>query len=132
VRRWLCGYEWQSKGRRSRSAPLWHTQFEDEELPGGAIIGFRDLLELRVVAAFVQHGVHLSAIRAAIATAAVDFRDDYPLSNRKLLTDGKRIFLQAIEVATRTEKLIDVTHRQFVMPPVIKPSLFEGIDFDSQ
>jgi uncharacterized protein (DUF433 family) len=130
VRRWLCGYTWRRNGRQSTSAPLWQTQYEGEEIPGGAVIGFRDLLELRMVSAFARHGVHLSVIRAAIESAAAHFGDAYPLSNRRLLTDGKRIFMHAVEVATKAEKLIDVTRRQFVMPDIIKPSLFEGIDFD--
>ncbi|MDB5753514.1 MAG: hypothetical protein JWP65_3935 [Ramlibacter sp.] len=130
VRRWLRGYSWKYKDGRSRSGPLWHTQFEREQLPGGMVIGFRDLLELRLVAEFVRHGVHLKVIRATIEAAERHFGQSYPLSNRQFLTDGKRIFLQAVEQATGTQKLIDVVGRQFVFSEVIRPSLYAGIEYD--
>lgn len=129
VRRWLRGYSWKYKDGRSSSGPLWHTQFEHEHLPG-TVIGFRDLLELRLVAEFVRHGVHLKVIRATIEAAERDFGASYPLSNRQFLTDGKRIFLQAMEQATGTSKLIDVVGRQFVFSEVIRPSLYAGIEYD--
>lgn len=129
VRRWLQGYSWKYKDGRSRSGPLWHTQFEDDDLPGGLVLGFRDLLELRMVAEFVKHGVHLKVIRATIEAAAKHFGSCYPLSNRQFLTDGKRIFMEAVEDATGTEKLIDVVGRQFVFSTVIRPSLYAGIEY---
>ena len=129
VRRWLRGYSWKYKDGRSRSGPLWKTQLENEELPGDKVIGFHDLLELRMVAAFVKHGVDLKVIRATIDAAAKDY-GDYPLSNRRFLTDGKTIFMQAVEEATGTTKLIDVRGRQFVFSDVIKPSLYAGIEYD--
>lgn len=130
VGRWLRGYSWKYKDGRSSSGPLWRTQYEGEELPGEKVIGFRDLLELRMVAAFVKYGVHLKVIRATIDAAAKHFGSDYPLSRRKFLTDGKTIFLEAVEAATGTQKLIDVRGRQFVFSAVIKPSLYEGIEYD--
>lgn len=130
VRRWLKGYSWKYKDGRSASGPLWNTLFEHEELPGGSAIGFRDLLELRMVAQFVKHGVHLKVIRATIDAARTHFGSDYPLSNRRFLTDGRRIFLEAVEEATGTERLIDVLGRQFVFSDVIRPSLYAGIEYD--
>lgn len=130
VRRWLKGYSWKYRDGRSSSGPLWHTLYEGEELPGGAAIGFRDLLELRMVAQFVKHGVHLKLIRSTIDAARRHFQSDYPLTNRRFLTDGKRIFLEAVEEATGAEKLIDVVGRQFVFSEVIRPSLYAGIEYD--
>ena len=127
VRRWLQGYGRKYRGEQVRSAPLWRTQLADEELPD-EVIGFRDLLELRLVAAFVKHHVDLRVIRATVDAAAKDF-GDYPLTNRRFLTDGKRIFLEAIEKATGEHKLIDVLRRQFVFGNIIKPSLYAGIEY---
>ena len=132
VRRWLKGHSWKYRDGRSYSGPLWHTQFEDEDLPGERVIGFRDLLELRMVGEFAKHGVDLKFIRATIEAATSDFGSAYPLSNRKFLTDGKRIFLQAVEEATGHEKMIDVLGRQFVFGHVIRESLFAGIDYVGQ
>lgn len=128
VRRWLQGYVRQYKGEKVRSEPLWHTQLQDQELPG-EVIGFRDLLELRMVAAFVRHGVDLKVIRATVDEAARNFGADYPLTNQKFLTDGRRIFLDAIEHATGEARMIDVLSKQFVFSDIIKPSLYAGIEY---
>lgn len=129
VRRWLKGYSWKYKSGRSSSGPLWRTQLEGQDLPGDKVIGFHDLLELRMVAEFVKHGVHLKVIRATIEAATRHFGAAYPLSNRHFLTDGRRIFLDAVEEATGARKLIDVLGRQFVFSEVVRPSLFAGIDY---
>jgi uncharacterized protein (DUF433 family) len=129
VRRWLKGYSWKYKDGRSYSGPLWHTRYEHEDLPGH-VIGFQDLLQLRTVAEFAEHGVHLKVIRATIEAAMRDFESPYPLTDRRLLTDGKRIFMHAIEVATGSEKLVDVVRRQFVFANIIRASLFAGIEYE--
>src|SRR5262249_20769438 len=132
LRRWLKGYSRKSKeGGHAYSAPLWHTDYEGEDLPGERVISFRDLLELRMVAEFVKHGVSLPLIRATIEAAAQDLDSAYPLSTRKFLTDGKRIFMQAIEKATGSEKLVDLQRKQYVFKDIVKQSLFEGIDYES-
>ena len=128
VRRWLQGYARKYKGQKVRSEPLWRTQLAGQDLPG-EVIGFRDLLELRMVAAFVRHGVDLKVIRATVDAAAENFGADYPLTNQKFLTDGKRIFLDAIAQATGEPRLIDVLRKQFVFPDIIKPSLYAGIEY---
>lgn len=128
IRRWLQGYSRKYKGESVRSEPLWRTQLRDEGLPD-EVIGFRDLLELRMVAAFVRHGVDLKVIRATVDAAARNFGADYPLTSRKFLTDGKRIFLQAIERATGEPRLIDVLRKQYVFSDIIKPSLYAGIEY---
>ena len=128
VKRWLQGYERSYKGERVQSQPLWHTQLENEALPG-EVIGFRDLLELRLVAAFVRHGVNLRVIRATIEMAAETFGDSYPLTNKKFRTDGKRIFLEAIETATDETRIVDVLQKQFVFSDIIRPALYEGIEY---
>ena len=131
VRRWLQGYTRKFNHESVRSEPLWRTQLRDEGLPG-EVIGFRDLLELRMVAAFVRHGVDIRVIRATVDAAARNFDADYPLTNRNFLTDGKRIFLQAIEEATGESRMIDVLRKQFVFSDIIKPSLYASIEYGPQ
>jgi len=128
VRRWLQGYSRKYKGDRVRSEPLWRTQLEGHDLLD-EVIGFRDLLELRMVAAFVQHGVDLKTIRATVDEAATSFGATYPLTNQRFLTDGKRIFLDAIERTTGEPRLVDVLRKQFVFSDIIKPSLYAGIEY---
>jgi len=128
IRRWLQGYSRKYKGEIVRSEPLWRTQLRDEDLPD-EVIGFRDLLELRMVAAFVRHGVDFKIIRETVDAAARNFGQDYPLTNRNFLTDGKRIFLDAVEQATGEARLIDVLRKQYVFSDIIKPSLYAGIEY---
>jgi uncharacterized protein (DUF433 family) len=128
IRRWLQGYPRKYKGKNVRSEPLWQTQLGNEGLPD-EVIGFRDLLELRMVAAFVRHGVDLKVIRATVDAAARNFDADYPLTNRKFLTDGRRIFFEAIEQTAGEPRLIDVLHKQYVFSDIVKPALFTGIEY---
>lgn len=128
LRRWVMGYSRRYKDEPVRSLPLWETQLKNEGLPGD-VIGFRDLLELRMVSAFVRHGVDFKVIRATVESASRDFGQTYPLTNKQFLTDGKRIFLQAVEEETGEPRMIDVLRKQFVFSDIIKPSLYAGIEY---
>jgi len=130
VRRWLKGYSWKYKDGLFVSGPLWQLQYtEDEELGHERVLGFRDLLELRTVAKFIEHGVSLKVIRATIEAAA-DYLGKFPLQSRRFLTDGKQIFMEAVARVEDDPLLLDVRKRQFVFDAVIRPSLFEGIEYD--
>jgi uncharacterized protein (DUF433 family) len=128
VRRWLKGYSWKYRDGRSSSGPLWRLQYaDDEDLGREQALGFDDLLELRMVAKFIEHGVPLIAIRATIEAAGE--LGDYPLQKQRFVTDGRKIFLDAVERATGERKLLDVRGRQFVFEDVIRPSLYEDIEY---
>lgn len=130
VRRWLKGYSWKYGDGRRVSGPLWDLQYvDDEELGGEQVLGFHDLLELRTVAKFVEQGVSLKVIRATIEVAR-EYLGDYPLHSRQFVTDGRKIFLEAVERAGEDPKLLDVRGRQFAIDSVIRPSLVQGIEYD--
>ena len=124
----MLGYERKIQGERRFSPPLWPTQLADEGLQQ-AVIGFHDLLELRLVSAFVQHGVSLPVIRATADAARHRFGTAYPLTAQRFLTDGKSIFLEAVENSGET-KLIDMPRRQFVFAEIVKPSLYAAVEYD--
>lgn len=121
VSRWLFGYK--TKNRKSMP-PLWGTQLSDVERK---LIGFRDLMELRMVAAFVRKGVPLRVIRAALEAAKDMFGTDYPLTSQRFLTDGKTVYHEAVEAEGRD--LTDLRRRQIVFSVVVRPSLYDGIEF---
>ena len=54
------------------SPPLWRTQLAEADLTEPTI-GFRNLLELRLVHAFARHGVDLRVIRATAGAARENF-----------------------------------------------------------
>lgn len=133
VRRWLGGYSWRYRDGRSSSGPLWRLQYaDDEELGRERVLGFHDLLELRAVLKFIEHRVPLIVIRATIEAANEAGLGPYPLHTQRFLTDGQRIFLDAVERATGNRKLLDIRGRQFVVDEVIRPSLFAGIEYDTK
>lgn len=125
VRRWVLGYS----RRGTAYPPLWTPEVNAAEL-GEAAIGFRDLLELRLVAAFARHGVSLRVIKTTADFARADFGTEYPLTARRFLTDGKTIFLEAVKSATGDNELLDVPKRQLVFGDIIRPSLYAGIEYE--
>jgi len=129
VRRWLKGYSWKHPDGRRTSEPLWPMQYADDaDLADDQVLSFRDLLELRTVARFVKQGVSLRVVRATIEVAR-EYLGDYPLHSRRFVTDGRKIFLEAVERAGEEAKVLDVRERQFAFESVIRPSLIEGIEY---
>jgi uncharacterized protein (DUF433 family) len=102
----------------------------DEDLAADQVLSFKDLLELRIVARFVSQGVPLRVVRATIEVAR-ETLGDYPLHSRRFVTDGRKIFMEAVERAGDETKMLDVRERQFAFDSIIRPSLIEGIDYGS-
>jgi uncharacterized protein (DUF433 family) len=126
VSRWLFGYNFKNQS----SLPLWETQLsalEDHE----KVIGFHDLLELRIVKAFTEHQVSLRVIRAAIENARSIFSTQYPFTANRFLTDGKSIFYEAMQEHGEP-KLTDLVKRQMVFEHIIRPELYSGIEFTAK
>lgn len=129
VRRWLKGYSWKHSDGHKTSQPLWPLQYaDDDELGNEQVLGFNDLLELRTVARFVELGVSLHVIRATIEVAR-GYLGDYPLHSRRFVTDGRRIFMEAVERVNEDPRLLDVRGRQYALGDIIRPSLLDGIEF---
>ncbi|MDR2990340.1 MAG: DUF433 domain-containing protein [Burkholderiaceae bacterium] len=92
-------------------------------------IGFRDLMELRFVSAFVQAGVDLRVVKETIAAARDLWGTDYPLTAKRFRSDGKEIFESAVDRAGE-EILTNIRRRQIVFTHIIKPSLYAGIEYN--
>lgn len=93
VRRWLRGYEISSPSGVHRSAPLWRGEFaaDGEFLE----LGFRDLMELRAISAFLELEVPWSVVRRAHERAAKLVGHQFPFSTSTFSTDGARVFAEA-------------------------------------
>ena len=137
IHRWLYGYRYKpgKEAPKVFSGPLWQPQVSREEFDS-EVIGFNDLLEVRFVAAFVEHGVPLIVVRRCLETARELFRLDYPLSSGSFKTDGKTIFAEAVakarKEAPKEAALLDLRSRQFVFKEIIRPSLYAGIEYEGQ
>ncbi|MEZ0495986.1 DUF433 domain-containing protein [Sphingomonas sp. IW22] len=125
LRRWLTGYKHDDK----REAALWSPQYEPSE-DDGLLLGFRDLIEARIVAALRAKKIGLPTIRVCMERAREIIGQDRPFSTRSFKTDGKKIFLE-ITRGLDEPQLIDLKHRQGVFSRVVAPSL-DDLDFGDQ
>jgi uncharacterized protein (DUF433 family) len=125
IRRWLGGYRYREGDRAHASPPLW--QPEVPTFGSKVELSFRDLMELRFVHLFLDHGLSLQAIRRAIEKAVVMFGIDRPLSTQRFRTDGRTIFL---EVAGEMDEpaLFDLKRDQYLFHRMVAPS-FRDVDF---
>jgi uncharacterized protein (DUF433 family) len=123
IRRWLFGYSYDHHGPQTEQGPLWRPQYGvDQEEP---LLGFRDLLEARIVRGFRQLHIGLPTIRACLDYARDVVNDDHPFSTRRFKSDGRRLFLEATD-----GRLIDLQQRQHVFRRIVEPS-FVDLDFDA-
>jgi uncharacterized protein (DUF433 family) len=116
IGRWLRGHSVAGQ----HYEPLWQPQIDLGD--DGIFLGFRDLQEVRVAAAFIAGGLSPQRVRRAIELARHLIDDERPLSTKRFQTDGRSIFLQVIEEDGETQ-LIDVFKRQFAFREVIEQSL---------
>lgn len=105
--------------------PLWTSQLINSGFRG---IGFRDLMELRIVKKLREKGASLQTIRQLLKNAKQIFDDDYPLTNPRFLAEGKDIFSDAIKTAgNKKDPLFDPQKRQIILDEIIHPALTKGI-----
>lgn len=128
IRRWLFGYAYDHHGPRTAQPPLWHPQYGvDQEEP---LLGFRDLMEARIVRGLRAMNFGLPTIRECLRRASEIAEDDHPFSTRLFKTDGKRIFLEQMG-SGGDNTLLDLKQRQHVFHQVVAPS-FVGLEFDAE
>ncbi|WP_313555655.1 DUF433 domain-containing protein [Agrobacterium cavarae] len=131
VNRWLRGYKYKRNGEARDIAPLWTTQHKavDDHLE----MGFRDLIELRFVKAFLDAGVGLLAIRNCIEYARECAKDERPFSTRRFQTDGRTIFLESVERSgeqVAEPRMLDLKKKQYVFKQVIERT-FKDLDIEN-
>lgn len=124
IRRWLGGYTFTENGKSRRMPPLWRPQLP--EYDHHLELGFRDLIELRFIKAFMDAGLGLKTIRICLEFARECVKDNRPFSTRRFQTDGQTIFLQSLERSGDAE-LLDLKRRQFVLTGVIERT-FKDLD----
>ena len=127
IRRWLFGYTYDHHGPRTQQAPLWQPQYGvDQDEP---LLGFRDLMEARIVRGLRAMNFGLPTIRECLRQASEIVGDSHPFSTRQFKHDGRRIFLQQM-AGDGSSRLFDLKGRQLVFQRVVAPSLLD-LDFDA-
>lgn len=125
IRRWLSGYAFELNGQRREMPPLW--TLELPEIDGRIELGFRDLIELRFVRAFLEVGLDLHTIRNCLDYAREYVDSERPFSTRRFKTDGRTIFLESLE---RSEgNLLDLKKHQYAFKNVVERS-FRDLDIE--
>ena len=117
LRRWLGG---------SGEDALWRAQHEPDS-DDRLLLGFRDLIEARIVDRLRRLGFSLQSLRVIMQRARDEIGDEHPLSTRHFRHDGQRIYLQITSGLTEP-RLIDLHRRQGVFQSVVAPSL-RDIDY---
>ncbi len=133
VQRWLFGHSYSrhkdGKVVNKQSAALWNPTYSDSGL-AEQVIGFQDLLELRVVHEFVRHGVPLGVVRKCLTAAAEMFGADHPFTRRRFVTDGETIYQDAVRSGTEEGEMLDLKRRQYAFREIIKDALYSGIEYE--
>lgn len=141
IRRWLAGYSYKTEdGETRQMPPLWVPQLPAYEQH--IELGFRDLIELRFVAAFREAGLGILTIRHCLEFARSLVGDERPFSTRQFHTDGRTIFFEFVDQATddavdggnasaREDRgsIVDLKKRQYVFTSVIAQT-FKDLDLD--
>lgn len=125
LRRWLYGYDYDHGDGDVHQPPLWKPQYDLER--DGQLLGFRDLVEARIIHALRKSRIGLPTIRVCIERAKEILGQGHPFSTQAFKTDGKQIFLEITE-GVDEPRLINLRSRQHVFRSVVLPSL-SGIEF---
>lgn len=128
IKRWLGGYEYRRGDRVLEQPPLWISEYSNLD---EFYLGFRDLIEIRFVIAFVRAGLGKNSVRSLLSKARTFVGHEYPLSTQQFQTDGKTLFLEIWDHdrEDRAGHTIDVNNGQHVFRSLISPT-FKDLDFD--
>ena len=124
IRRWLGGYTYTQGDKTVAMPPLWKAQLPAYE--HHIELGFRDLIELRVIKSFIDAGLSVVTVRHCLEYARECANDERPFSTRRFQTDGRTIFLESLR-RTGEDELLDLKDRQYVIKRVIART-FKDLD----
>jgi uncharacterized protein (DUF433 family) len=123
IRRWVKGYDFPGKTGPHHSPAVWPAQWRP--IDGAIALGFLDLVEVRIVSAFLDQGISWKTIRLAANHACKIFQTSHPFATAKFKVDGKSIF------AEHHDDLIDLKDCQLPFRKVVEPFL-RDLEFGAQ
>lgn len=128
IRRWIRGYTYSYRSHLHQSPPVWKRQLPS--VGGSLALGFLDLMEVRFVNAFRDHGVSWKTLRLAAERARRLFDATHPFSTKRFTTDGRSIFAE-LRAETGEASLVDVVRSQYAFRQVLAPYL-HGVEYDEE
>jgi uncharacterized protein (DUF433 family) len=125
IRRWLKGYKFFSGDREHVSPPVWRGQLQPVD--GALALGFLDLMEIRVVDAFLRAGVSWKTLREAERRGSERFRSTHPFCTQRFETDGRSIF---VDIGADSDEpiLLEIINDQAVFDAITSP-FFKDLEF---
>jgi len=127
IRRWAVGYSYRYRGEERYSPPVIATEVAPiDTVP---TIDFSDLMEVRFLNAFREHGVGWKAIRIAAQRAKELLGRHRPFSTRIFKTDGRTILAEIVREAG-DKVLLDLVKSQYAFDRILSPFLYTGLEFD--
>jgi uncharacterized protein (DUF433 family) len=126
IRRWIRGYHFRTSGELRSSAPIVQPFYKPVE--GHIAISFLDLVELRFINAFLEHGVTWAYLRDAYQKAINLVGRPRPFSTKRFKTDGRGI-LTEIMAKGNISSVLDVGVGQLGFWPIIAP-FYRELEFD--
>jgi len=126
IRRWLFGYKYEYEGQTVKQPAVVRADQVARQLK---IVTFQDLIELKFVHAFREHGVSWKTIRYSAGKACEITGSDHPFASRQFVTDGRTIFAE-IAKSSRNTELLDLMLDQMAMRVVFLPSLRAKLEID--
>ncbi|HLF20442.1 MAG TPA: DUF433 domain-containing protein [Bacteroidota bacterium] len=127
IRRWTRGYNFVEKGKKHFSPPVIAETMRD--LTNEPVLSFLDLIEIRFLNAFREHGVSWKAIRIAAKKAQELLSKSHPFSTKIFKTDGRTILAKFVE-QTGDQVLLDLIKNQYEFEKVVSPFLYGGLEFN--
>ncbi|WP_375450811.1 DUF433 domain-containing protein [uncultured Devosia sp.] len=120
INRWLRGRARHHHDKIVHDEPLWAAQLPSFE--GRLYLGFRDLIELRMVEAFRRQKISLPYLRKVVQAARDIIGDTHPFSTSAFKTDGRRLYFEVIS-KTDEPRLIEVLSGQHVFHSIVSVGL---------
>lgn len=127
IRRWMEGYAYQDRGVRKMSPAVIENRIGRSV--GELALTFLDLVEVRFLNAFLQHGVSWPNIRLAAEHARDLMGVSHPFSSLKFKTDGKYILVEIARRAKRAD-LLNLSRNQYEIARIVAPHLHSTLEFD--
>lgn len=127
IRRWMAGYSYRHEGELRHSSPAIASDLVQPE--GTSVVGFVDLLEMRLLDAFRRYGLSWRTIRIAAEHAKELLGRHHPFSSRIFKTDGRTILAELVG-ATGDKHLLDLVRNQWEFEQIVAPYLYEGIEYN--
>ncbi len=133
VRRWVSGYTyWLARHRHKERRSMNPVIASDvPKLNGIIVLSFLELMELRMIKAFVDRGFPLQTIRRVALRAEELFETTHPFASNRVYTSSNAIFMGMDDAESSILDLVSTNYTQMFAEPLLRNYLTE-VEFDQE